>query len=79
VENARNKLLAKHLDVIVANDITQRNVGFDFDTNAVTILTRATEDALQLPLMSKREIADRILDVVVRLRSETGISTASST
>lgn len=79
LENARNKLLAKQLDVIVANDITQRHAGFDFDTNAVTILTRDTSNHIQLPLMSKNDIAAQILDVIVKLRSETATSKASST
>ena len=79
LNNARKKLEAKQLDLIVANDITQTNVGFDFDTNAVTILTRSGSNHIQLPLMSKKEVADKILDVIVKLRSETATGKASST
>ena len=79
LENARNKLRTKQLDVIVANDVTQSDVGFDFDTNAVTILTRTDSSHVQLPLMSKKDIANQILDVIVRLRSETATRKASST
>ena len=79
LENARNKLRTKQVDVIVANDISERNVGFDFDTNAVTILSRNSSNDVQLPLMSKKDIADQILDVLVKLRSETATNKASST
>jgi len=70
LENAKNKLRSKQLDAIVANDITERNVGFDFETNAVTILTGTGSHDVQLRLMSKKDIADQILDVIVKLRSE---------
>jgi phosphopantothenoylcysteine decarboxylase/phosphopantothenate--cysteine ligase len=79
LDNARNKLRTKQVDVIVANDISERNVGFDFDTNAVTILSRNNYNHVQLPLMTKQEIADQILDVIVKLRSETATTKASST
>jgi len=79
LENARNKLRTKQVDVIVANDISERNVGFDFDTNAVTILSRNNYNHVQLPLMTKQQIADQILDVIVKLRSETATTKASST
>jgi phosphopantothenoylcysteine decarboxylase/phosphopantothenate--cysteine ligase len=67
-ENARKKLSAKNADLIVANDVTAEGAGFDLDTNVVTLLARDGRD-LALPKMSKREVADRILDEVVRLRS----------
>ena len=66
--NARSKLERKHLDAIVANDITQNGAGFDAKTNIVTIITRASEKPVELPLMSKLDAAHRILDEVVRLR-----------
>jgi phosphopantothenoylcysteine decarboxylase/phosphopantothenate--cysteine ligase len=78
LENAHKKLTTKQLDVIVANDITQRGVGFDFDTNAVTILTRDNGNHVQLPLMSKNDIANEILNVIVRLRYETSTNKAAS-
>jgi phosphopantothenoylcysteine decarboxylase / phosphopantothenate---cysteine ligase len=67
-ENARKKLSAKNADLIVANDVTQDGAGFDLDTNVVTLLARDGRD-LALPKMTKREVAERILDEVVRLRS----------
>lgn len=67
-ENARKKLTAKKADLIVANDVTAEGAGFDLDTNVVTLFARDGRD-LPLPKMAKREVADRILDEVVRLRS----------
>jgi phosphopantothenoylcysteine decarboxylase/phosphopantothenate--cysteine ligase len=67
LDNARAKLQRKNLDAIVANDVTRSDAGFDTTTNAVTIITR--EGPIELPVMSKREAADRILDVIIRLRS----------
>jgi len=69
VENAREKLRAKKLDAIVANDVTRQDSGFDAATNAITIITRDHNDPIVLPLLSKRDAADRILDVIVQLRS----------
>lgn len=68
VENARDKLVRKNLDAIVANDLTQEGAGFDTETNIITLLTRDRERPLPLPLMSKLDAAHRILDEVVRLR-----------
>src|SRR5712672_2206217 len=67
-ENARKKLAAKNADLIVANDVTAEGAGFDHDTNIVTLFARDGRD-LALPRMSKSEVAQRILDEVVRLRS----------
>jgi phosphopantothenoylcysteine decarboxylase/phosphopantothenate--cysteine ligase len=67
-ENARKKLSAKNADMIVANDVTREGAGFDHDTNIVTLFARDGRD-LPLPRMSKAEVAQRILDEVVRLRS----------
>jgi phosphopantothenoylcysteine decarboxylase/phosphopantothenate--cysteine ligase len=69
--NAREKLDAKGLDAIVANDVTQNGAGFDSDTNAITIIRRGQSDPLKLPMMSKLDAANRILDEVVLLRKET--------
>ena len=65
--NAREKLRSKKLDAIIANDVTRKDAGFDSATNAITIITK--DNTLELPLMSKTEAADRILDVIVSLRS----------
>jgi phosphopantothenoylcysteine decarboxylase/phosphopantothenate--cysteine ligase len=67
VEYARSKMDKKGLDMVVANDITQEGAGFNVDTNIATIITRAGEQ--ELPLMSKRELADKILDRIVELRN----------
>jgi phosphopantothenoylcysteine decarboxylase/phosphopantothenate--cysteine ligase len=67
-ENARKKLAAKNADLIVANDVTAEGAGFDHDTNIVTLFARDGRD-LPLPRMNKSEVAQRILDEVVRLRS----------
>lgn len=66
VANAKKKLQKKQLDLIVANDITDKESGFGVDTNKVTIISRDGKTE-KLPLMSKREVADKILDRVVGL------------
>lgn len=68
VEYARSKMAKKNLDLVVANDITKNGAGFNTDTNIATILTRESDEKIELPLMSKREMADRILDEVVKLK-----------
>ena len=68
VTNARKKLKEKGLDLIVANDITDKGSSFGADTNKVTIIDKSGK-VEELPLMSKREVADRILDRVVGLLS----------
>ncbi len=59
--NAKIKLEGKRLDMIVANDITDPESGFDVDTNRVTLIDK-TGKVEELPLMSKREVAEIILD-----------------
>jgi phosphopantothenoylcysteine decarboxylase/phosphopantothenate--cysteine ligase len=71
--NAAAKLRAKHLDLIVANDVAAPGVGFGHDTNAVTLL-RPDADPVTVDLRDKRAIAREILDVVVALRSSTPTS-----
>jgi phosphopantothenoylcysteine decarboxylase/phosphopantothenate--cysteine ligase len=66
VENAREKLKQKGLALIVANDITASDSGFGTDTNRVTIIDRKGK-VENLPLMSKREVADKILNKVAKL------------
>lgn len=66
IVHGRDKLLRKGADAIVLNDVSREGVGFDSDRNAVTFLTRQT--AIDLPEMSKRELADRILEEVMTLR-----------
>ncbi len=62
----KDELIKKNLDLVAANDITAPGAGFDVDTNIVTLITRAGK-VENLPLMSKREVADKILDRVVKL------------
>ena len=69
VENATEKLKRKNLDLIAANDITATDSGFDVDTNKVVLIDRDGK-AEDLPLMSKYEVANRILDKVVALLSQ---------
>lgn len=66
LENARKKLESKQLDIVVANDVTSPDSGFEVDTNKVTLISRRGKPE-SLPLMSKREVADKILDRVVGL------------
>ena len=67
VANAQGKLRRKSLDLIVANDVTRAGAGFDVDTNIITLIDAGS--TRELPLMTKREAADRILDRVLELRA----------
>lgn len=66
--HAREKLEAKGVDLIVANDVTVKGSGFESDANQAVLLDR-TGRLVELPLMPKRALADRILDAVLGLRS----------
>ncbi len=66
LENARQKLAAKQLDAIVVNDVAREGVGFDSDRNAVTIITH--DEVVEIPETTKWEVAQSVLDQVVRLR-----------
>ena len=61
IENSRGKLERKNLDLIVANNLKQAGAGFGTDTNIVTLLTK--EETLQLPIMSKEEVADELRNI----------------
>ncbi|HUB51781.1 MAG TPA: bifunctional phosphopantothenoylcysteine decarboxylase/phosphopantothenate--cysteine ligase CoaBC [Terracidiphilus sp.] len=67
LENARAKLLKKGADAIVLNNVAGRGVGIDADENAATFLTLTK--SVEMPQMSKRELADRILDEIAALRA----------
>lgn len=69
LRNATEKLTAKNLDAIVANDVAQAGVGFDTVTNEVTIISRDRKAPIHVPLMAKANVANIILDEVVRLRA----------
>jgi len=66
LENARQKLAAKQLDAIVVNDVAREGIGFDSDRNEVTIITH--DEVVEIPETTKWEVAQRVLDQVVRLR-----------
>ncbi|MFT7244763.1 MAG: phosphopantothenoylcysteine decarboxylase/phosphopantothenate--cysteine ligase [Candidatus Azotimanducaceae bacterium] len=62
IDYARKKLVAKKLDLIVANDVSNQSIGFNSDNNATTILWQGGE--LGLPLMSKRTLSRRIIALI---------------
>ena len=66
IKRAKAKLAEKRLDLIVANDITEAGSGFDTDTNKVTLIDKGDKTE-KLPLLSKRQAADRLLDRIVTL------------
>jgi len=66
--NARGKLERKHLDAIVLNDVSRPGIGFGSDRNAGEIITAA--GVIEIPEMSKAEMAERILDTAVELRAK---------
>jgi phosphopantothenoylcysteine decarboxylase/phosphopantothenate--cysteine ligase len=74
LENARKKLASKALDAIVVNDVSREGVGFDSDRNAVTII--AHDEIVEVPETSKWEVAQRVLDQVVRLRKRTKVTSS---
>lgn len=63
IDNSRKKLEKKNLDLIVANNLKQSGAGFAGDTNIVTLLSE--NDTVQLPIMSKNEVADKLLDYIM--------------
>lgn len=67
---AKSKMEKKNLDLVVANDITKKGAGFNSDTNIATILRKNSDEEIELPLMSKREMADKILDEILKIRRE---------
>jgi phosphopantothenoylcysteine decarboxylase / phosphopantothenate---cysteine ligase len=66
LENARGKLISKSLDAVVANDVSREGVGFDSERNKVTIIT--ADEIVDVPETTKWEVAQRVLDEVVRLK-----------
>jgi phosphopantothenoylcysteine decarboxylase/phosphopantothenate--cysteine ligase len=71
IANAKKKLTKKNLDLIVANDITSTDSGFATDTNKVSLIDRSGKIE-NLPLLSKREVAEKIMDRVIALVKKTG-------
>jgi phosphopantothenoylcysteine decarboxylase/phosphopantothenate--cysteine ligase len=66
IENAKKKLKEKGADLIVANDVSASDAGFDVDTNRITLVS--SEGVDELPLMSKSDAAARIIDAAIRIR-----------
>ena len=64
--NARKKLLEKGADLIIANDVSAHDSGFDVETNRVTLVSAF--DVVEMPLLSKREAADRILEAAMQVK-----------
>jgi phosphopantothenoylcysteine decarboxylase/phosphopantothenate--cysteine ligase len=75
LERAREKAERKGVDLLVANDVSEEGSGFGTDTNRVTIVVPGQPDDAW-PLMSKRQVADRLLDRVLALRARTGAELA---
>ena len=70
VENSRAKLEKKKIDMIVANNLKQEGAGFGTDTNVVTLLTK--DETVELPLLSKEEVAYRLLDYIMDQKAKRG-------
>ena len=63
VENSKKKLDKKHIDMVAANNLKVAGAGFGVDTNIMTLITKEGEK--ELPLMSKEDVANAILDEIV--------------
>lgn len=72
IENARKKFEEKGADLIVANDVSGSDSGFDVDTNRIALVS--SEGVVELPLLSKREAAERIIDTALKIRSSRPLS-----
>ena len=64
LENSKAKLKKKNVDMIVANNLRTAGAGFGTDTNVVTLIT--ADDAKELPIMSKDEVAHAIIDKIIK-------------
>jgi phosphopantothenoylcysteine decarboxylase/phosphopantothenate--cysteine ligase len=76
VENARKKRAEKRLDLMVANDVSGEDAGFGSERNAATLIDELGE--VEVPLLSKRELAERIWDRVAEIRRSRGASASGS-
>ncbi len=70
LENSRKKLKKKNLDMIVANNLKVSGAGFKGDTNVVTLITKDQE--IELPLMSKEDVASNLMDHIMNVRNHPG-------
>ena len=66
LENSKEKLTKKNIDMIVANNLKTEGAGFGTDTNVITLITK--ESTEQLPIMSKEECAHKIIDKILELK-----------
>ena len=66
LDNSKAKLTKKNLDMIVANNVKVAGAGFGTDTNVVTVITKDADE--ELPMMSKEEVADALLDRIMKAR-----------
>lgn len=67
LDNARKKLVSKRADLMVANDVSAHDAGFDVNTNRITLVS--DNETTELPLLTKREAADRILDSAIAIKA----------
>ncbi len=74
IENAKKKLEERGADLMVANDVSASDSGFDVDTNRIALVS--SEGVVELPLLSKREAAERIIDAAMIMRSARPLSVA---
>src|SRR6266404_2094222 len=74
IENARKKLKEKGADLIVANDVSASDSGFDVDHNRIALVS--SEGVVELPLLSKQEAAASIIDAAMKIRSARPLSVA---
>lgn len=67
LDNAKEKMTRKNLDMIVVNDVSRKDAGFDVDTNKVTFILKDGSNE-ELPLLTKKEVADHLLDKIKQIR-----------
>ncbi len=70
IENSRQKLARKNLDMIAANNLKQAGAGFGTDTNIITLITQDQE--ISLELMSKDSAAEKIVDFILQQKNPGG-------
>lgn len=66
IENAKEKLIKKNLDMVVANDVSNSNIGFDVDNNKVSIITK--KNVYNYNILTKNEVANNILDKIIEIK-----------
>ena len=67
VENSKQKREKKNIDMIVANNLKVKGAGFGVDTNEVTLITE--KSCVELPLMTKAEVAEKLLTEIIKLKN----------